>query len=60
MIADIFRYFYDYHFSENRNIWNTYIASLSDEHFTQDVGYSHGSVRNQIVHLTFPHKGSEK
>jgi uncharacterized damage-inducible protein DinB len=51
MTADIFRHFYDYHFSENRNIWNTYIASLSDEQFTQDVGYSHGSVRNQIVHV---------
>jgi uncharacterized damage-inducible protein DinB len=51
MIADIFRHFYNYHFSENRNIWDTYITSLSDEQFTQDVGYSHGSVRNQIVHL---------
>jgi uncharacterized damage-inducible protein DinB len=51
MNANAFRHFYGYHFSENRNIWNTYIASLSDQQFTQDVGYSHGSVRNQIVHL---------
>jgi uncharacterized damage-inducible protein DinB len=51
MNADAFRHFYDYHFSENRNIWDTYIASLSDEQFTQNVSYSHGSVRNQVVHL---------
>jgi uncharacterized damage-inducible protein DinB len=51
MMADVFRHFYDYHFSENRNIWDTYIAPLADEQFTQNEGYSHGSVRNQIVHL---------
>ena len=51
MNANAFRHFYDYHFSENRNIWETYIASLSGEQFTQDVSYSAGSVRNQVVHL---------
>jgi uncharacterized damage-inducible protein DinB len=51
MIANVFRHFYDYHFTENRTVWDSYITSLSDEQFTQDVGYSHGSVRNQIVHL---------
>jgi uncharacterized damage-inducible protein DinB len=51
MNAKAFRHFYDYHFSENRNIWEAYITSLSPEQFTQEVGYSHGSVRNQIVHL---------
>ena len=33
------------------SIWDKYITPLSDEQFTQNVGYSHGSVRNQIVHL---------
>jgi uncharacterized damage-inducible protein DinB len=51
MNADAFRHFYDYHFSENRNTWDTYIASLSDEQFTREVSYSRGSVRNQVVHL---------
>jgi uncharacterized damage-inducible protein DinB len=51
MNADAFRHFYDYHFSENRKIWDVCTASLSDAQFTQDVGYSYGSVRNQIVHL---------
>ncbi len=51
MNADAFRHFYDYHFSENRNLWNTHILSLSQEQFTQHVNYSIGSARNQIVHL---------
>ena len=51
MNADAFRHFYDYHFAENRKIWDTYIMSLSQEQFTQHIAYSVGSVRNQIVHL---------
>ena len=51
MNADAFRHFYEYHFAENRKIWDEYVTPLSQEHFTQDVGYSRGSVRNQIVHL---------
>ena len=51
MNANAFRHFYGYHFAENRNIWDTYITPLSYEQFTQTVGYSHGSVQNQIVHL---------
>jgi uncharacterized damage-inducible protein DinB len=51
MNADAFRHFFNYHFSENRNIWDAYITPLSDEQFTQNESYSHGSVRNQIVHL---------
>ena len=41
----------DYHLSENRNIWNAYLAALIDEQFTQSVSYVHGSARNQVVHL---------
>lgn len=51
MNADAFRRYYDYHFSENRNLWESYIASLPQEQFTQPVAYSLGSVRNQVVHL---------
>ena len=50
MNADAFRHFYDYHFAENRKVWNG-VTSLSFEQFTQNVNYSHGSVRDQIVHL---------
>ncbi len=51
MNADAFRHFYDYHFTENREIWDRYITQLSHEQFTHAVGYSHGSVRDQVVHL---------
>jgi uncharacterized damage-inducible protein DinB len=51
MNADAFRHFYAYHFSENRKIWDDYVALLTAEQFTRAVKYSHGSVRDQIVHL---------
>jgi uncharacterized damage-inducible protein DinB len=51
MNANAFRHFYAYHFAENRKIWDSYITPLSHEQFTQAVSYSHGSVRDQIVHL---------
>ena len=51
MNANAFRHFYDYHFAENRKIWDSYVTPLSYEQFRQDVDYSHGSVRNQIVHI---------
>jgi uncharacterized damage-inducible protein DinB len=51
MNADALRHFYDYHFSENRTIWDRYIMPLTHEQFTRDAKYSHGSARDQIVHL---------
>ncbi|MGE5141351.1 MAG: DinB family protein, partial [Rudaea sp.] len=51
MNAIAFRHFYDYHFAENRKIWDSYVTPLSYEQFTQHVDYSHGSIRDQIVHL---------
>jgi uncharacterized damage-inducible protein DinB len=51
MNAAAFRHFYKYHFSENRKLWDSYIASLSYEQFAQPIDYSRGSVREQILHL---------
>jgi uncharacterized damage-inducible protein DinB len=51
MNANAFRHFYEYHFAENRKICDSYITPLSREQFLQHVDYSHGSVRDQIVHL---------
>lgn len=50
MNADAFHHFYNYHFAENRKVWE-HVASLSFEQFTQKVDYSRGSVREQLVHL---------
>jgi len=51
MDANAFRHFYDYHFVENRKIWDSYVTQLTHEQFTKDAGYSHGSVRDLLVHL---------
>ncbi len=51
MNADAFRHFYDYHFTENRKIWDRYVTPLSDEQFRQSAAYSYGSVRDQIAHM---------
>lgn len=51
MNADAFRYLYEYHFSENRKLWDKLIMALSQTQFTQPIAYSVGSIRNQIVHL---------
>jgi uncharacterized damage-inducible protein DinB len=48
--ADAFRHFYDYHFAENRKIWD-HVMQLTAEQFTQPVSYSRGSVRDQVIHL---------
>jgi uncharacterized damage-inducible protein DinB len=48
--ANAFRHFYNYHFAENRRIWD-YVSQLSHQQFAQPANYSHGSVRDQIVHL---------
>jgi uncharacterized damage-inducible protein DinB len=49
--AEAFRHFYDYHFAENRRLWDDYVIQLTGDQFTQPSSYSHGSVRDQIVHL---------
>jgi uncharacterized damage-inducible protein DinB len=51
MDADRFRNYYDYHFALNRKIWDECIVPLTDEQFIRDVGYSVGSVRNQVTHM---------
>ena len=50
MNADAFRHFYNYHFAENRKVWE-HVTALTFEQFTQKVDYSRGSVREQLVHL---------
>jgi uncharacterized damage-inducible protein DinB len=51
MNVEAIRHFYNYHFAQNRELWDSYIVPLSQEKFTQPIDYSIGSVRNQIVHL---------
>jgi uncharacterized damage-inducible protein DinB len=50
MNANAFRHFYEYHFTENRKLWEL-AASLTWEQFAQPVNYSRGSAREQVIHL---------
>ncbi|NTW07939.1 MAG: hypothetical protein HGA28_00025 [Anaerolineaceae bacterium] len=51
MNANAFRYLFDYHFTENLRLWVEYVTLLPFELFIKDSEYSHGSVRDQLVHL---------
>lgn len=51
MNADAFRYLYGYHFIENRRLWDEYVTPLPFDLFIKDSEYSHGSVRDQLVHI---------
>ncbi len=51
MNTEDFRQLYQYHFHLNHKIWDEIIQTLPAEQFTQDLPYSVGSVRNQLVHL---------
>jgi uncharacterized damage-inducible protein DinB len=51
MNVEAFRHFYQYHFAENRKIWDSFVVQLSDQQFNQEMEYSQGSVRDQIFHL---------
>jgi uncharacterized damage-inducible protein DinB len=51
MHANDIRILYDYHFAINRKVWEAAIVPLSEEKFLQPLGYSVGSIRNQMVHL---------
>jgi uncharacterized damage-inducible protein DinB len=55
MNAKAFRHLYEYHFAENRKIWDRYVTQLSLAQFTPAADYSHGSVRDQIIHLISVH-----
>ncbi len=51
MNAEAFHLFFNYHIAENRKIWEICNASMTYEQCTQTVNYSHGCVRDQIVHI---------
>lgn len=41
----------EYHVASNRRLWAHIVEHLTDAQFVEDVGYAHGSLRNQIVHV---------
>lgn len=51
MDANGFRRLYDYHFSQNRRLWDHCTAHLTQSQYVQKLDYSVGSIRNQMVHM---------
>jgi len=41
--------FFDYHYWAFDKVWAC-IMQITDEQFTQEIGYSSGSIRNQVLH----------
>lgn len=50
MTPEAIRTLYDYSYWAFERVWEC-VSPLTDEQFTRDVGYSAGSVRNQVVHI---------
>ncbi len=50
LTADVVRAMLDYNYAYQRRLWDS-IMTLTDDQFTADIPYSHGSVRNHMVHL---------
>jgi len=47
---DVFRTLMDYNHALFRRVWES-IMQLTDEQFVHELPYSHGSLRNQMVHV---------
>ena len=48
--AEAIRSIVEYNYAMHRRMWES-IRQLSDEQFLQPMPYSHGSVRNQVIHV---------
>lgn len=47
---EIIRALFDYHHALYERVWDS-VEQLSDEQFTQEFEYSHGSIRDQLLHV---------
>lgn len=50
MNLDYIRTLYDYNYWAHRKVWDC-AATLTEEQFTRDLGYSWKSIRGQLVHV---------
>jgi uncharacterized damage-inducible protein DinB len=50
LTVEIVRTMTDYNYVYQRRLWDS-IMTLTDAQFTADIAYSHGSIRNHMVHL---------
>jgi uncharacterized damage-inducible protein DinB len=50
MNVDYFKMIYAYNYAVHDKVWDC-AMHLTEEQFARDLGYSHGSIRNQFVHV---------
>ena len=51
MKLDYLKTMIDYNYAEHRKVWANCIMQLTEEQFTRDTGYSHGSIHADVVHV---------
>lgn len=51
MKLDLIKLYIEYHIDTTRRVWDS-IEQITEEQFLADNIYSHGSIRNLMVHLT--------
>ena len=54
MTPEAIRKVYDYTYWAFERVWNC-ICQLTDDQFTQELGYSSGSIRNHVIHMISSH-----
>ena len=55
MTPEAIRKIYDYSYWAFERVWNC-ICQLTDEQFTQELGYSWGPIRNHVIHMISSHR----
>ena len=51
MTPDIIRTLLDYHYGEQRKVWQDCVLQLDETLYLQDTGYSHGSIHETLLHV---------
>lgn len=55
MTPEAIRKIFDYTYWAFERVWDC-ICQLTDEQFTQELGYSSGSIRNHVIHMISSHR----
>ena len=51
MTPDVVRTLLDYHYAEQHKVWQNCILKLEPGQYTLDTKYSHGSIRDSLIHV---------
>ena len=51
MTPDIVRTLLDYHYAEQRKVWQDCVLQLDEQQYIGDTNYAHGSIRETLLHV---------